>query len=70
MPDASEMIDFVPSRKRVIAIINDLKQFTGALFPAVNGKKIANAFVVVEGEPELEVKAGGVNWQVYSPANM
>jgi hypothetical protein len=54
LPDASEMIDFVPSRKRVIAIINDLKGFIGAAFPTTNGKKIVNAFVVVEGEPEFE----------------
>ena len=54
LPDASEMIDFVPSRKRVIAIINDLKEFTGAAFPTKNGKKIVNAFMVVEGEPEFE----------------
>lgn len=54
LPDAGEMIDFVTSRKRVIAIINDLKGFTGAAFPATNGKKIANAFVVVEGDPEFE----------------
>lgn len=54
LPDASEMIDFVPSRKRVIAIINDLMEFTGAAFPKMNGKKIVNAFVVVEGEPEFE----------------
>ena len=54
LPDATEMIDFVPSRKRVIAIIDDLKGFTGAAFPTTNGKKIVNAFVVVEGEPEFE----------------
>lgn len=54
LPDPSEMIDFVPSRKRVIAIINDLMGFTGAAFPKMNGKKIVNAFVVVEGEPEFE----------------
>ncbi|NOT50073.1 MAG: hypothetical protein HOP10_02205 [Chitinophagaceae bacterium] len=53
LPDASEMIDYVPSRKRVIAIINDLKGFTGAAFPTKNGKKIVNAFIVVEGDPEF-----------------
>lgn len=53
LPDANEMIDFVPSRNRVIAIINDLKEFTGPSFPTMNGKAIVNAFVVVEGEPEL-----------------
>lgn len=54
LPNAGEMIDFIPSRKRVIAIINDLKAFTGSAFPATNGKKIVNAFVVVDGEPEFE----------------
>ncbi|MCE7070890.1 hypothetical protein LZG74_11285 [Dyadobacter sp. CY327] len=54
LPNASEMIDFVPSRKRVIAIINDLKAFTGPEFPTRNGEKIVSAFVVVEGEPEFE----------------
>ena len=53
LPNANEMIDFVPSRKRVIAIINDLTAFTGAAFPKTNGKKIVNAFVVAEGEPEF-----------------
>jgi hypothetical protein len=28
-----------------------LKAFTGAAFPKTNGKKIVNAFVVVEGDP-------------------
>lgn len=56
LPDASEMIDYIPSRKRVVAIIEDLKKFAGVAFPAANGKKIPNAFVVVEGEPELRPK--------------
>lgn len=51
LPDETEMIDYVPSRKRVIIMINDLKEFTGTAFPSVNGKLIANAFIVVEGEP-------------------
>jgi len=54
LPDGSEMIDYVPSRKRVISIIKDLKEFTGAAFPTTNGKKIVNAFVVIESEPEFE----------------
>ena len=54
LPDASEMIDFIPSRRRVIAIINDLKDFTGTTFPTKNGREIVNAFVIVEGEPEFE----------------
>ncbi|MGJ7514707.1 hypothetical protein ACSFE6_10270 [Pseudomonas baetica] len=51
LPDADEMIDFAPSRRRVIAIIEDLKGFLGTDFPSKNGKKIPKAFVVIEGEP-------------------
>jgi hypothetical protein len=51
LPDASEMIDFVGSRNRVIAIINDLVAYVGNTFPAKNGKRIPNAVVVIEGEP-------------------
>jgi hypothetical protein len=50
LPDASEMIDFIPSRRRVIAIIEDLRSYV-ASFPDSNGKRIANAFVVIDGEP-------------------
>lgn len=53
LPNAEEPIDFVPSRKRVIIIINNLKAFCGDAFPTKNGKRIPNAFVVVEGEPVL-----------------
>jgi len=51
LPNASEMIDFAPSRKRVIALIEDMKSFLGASFPTKNGKKIPRAFVVIDGEP-------------------
>lgn len=51
LPNAKEMIDYIPSRKRVIAIINDLRMYVGTEFPSKNGKKIINAFVVIEGEP-------------------
>lgn len=54
LPNAAERIDFVPSRKRVLAIIDDLKAFAGASFPTKNGKRIPSAFVVVDGEPEFE----------------
>lgn len=50
LPNASEPIDFIPSRRRVIAIIEDMKSFIAG-FPTSNGKKIPNAFVVVDGEP-------------------
>jgi hypothetical protein len=51
LPNAEEMIDFVPSRERVIAIINDLKDYSKGTFPTQNGERIANAFVVIDGEP-------------------
>jgi hypothetical protein len=53
LPNAAEMIDYVPSRRRVIAIINDLKAFAGSAFPTGNGKRIPNAFVVIDGEPDF-----------------
>lgn len=44
-------IPFVNSRDRVIAAIDDLKAFSGAGFPHHNGQPIANATVVIDGEP-------------------
>ena len=38
LPNALEEIDFKPSRKRVIAIIEDMKAFTGNAFPTRNGR--------------------------------
>ena len=37
----------------MIAIIDDLRAFAGAGFPAVNGRRVPEAFVVIDGEPEL-----------------
>lgn len=51
LPKASEPIDFAPSRRRVIALIEDLRAFVGATFPGVNGVRVPNAFVVIDGEP-------------------
>jgi hypothetical protein len=51
LPNAAENIDYQPSRNRVIAVIEDLKNFVGADFPATNGKRIPRAFVVIDGEP-------------------
>jgi len=48
------MIDFPPSRKWGIAIINDLKAYVGSNFPTKNGKKILNAFVVIDGELQFQ----------------
>jgi len=54
LPNASEMITYVSSRKRVIALIEDMKSFIGTDFPRSNGKPIPRAFVVVDGEPTFE----------------
>lgn len=51
LPDATEMIDFPHSRKRVIAIIDDLRGFLGDQFPSKNGRRIPNAACVIDGEP-------------------
>jgi hypothetical protein len=53
LPTANEPIDYVGSRQRVIAIIEDLKEFLGNTFPKTNGKKIPKAFVVIDGEPPV-----------------
>ena len=47
----TRLMDFVESRDRVIAIINDLKAYSGAAFPRSNGKRIPNASIVIDGEP-------------------
>jgi hypothetical protein len=44
-------INFVDSRKRLIAIIEDMKAFIGDAFPARNGRPIPNAALVIDGEP-------------------
>ena len=54
LPDAAEMIDFEPSRRRVISILEDLKLYGGAQFPKHNGKMIPDAFVVIDGEPVFD----------------
>jgi len=51
LPDADEMISFPGSRKRVIALIDDMKTFLGAAFPTADGRRIPNACAVIEGEP-------------------
>jgi hypothetical protein len=53
LPKATEPITYAPSRKRVIALIEDMKAFLGSDFPTKNGKKINRAFVVIDGEPSL-----------------
>jgi hypothetical protein len=45
---ATDDINFVDSRTRVIAIIEDLKAFFGSSFSTKNGVRIPNATVVIE----------------------
>jgi hypothetical protein len=54
LPLAGEPIDYVPSRARVIEIIEDLKAYLGADFPKKNGHPIPRAWLVVDGEPTLK----------------
>lgn len=51
LPNPAEPIDFVPSRDRVMNIINNLRAFAGNAFPTRNGERIPNAFVVIDREP-------------------
>jgi hypothetical protein len=51
LPSASEPITYATSRRRTIAIIEDLKAFLGTSFPSTNGKRIPRAFIVIDGEP-------------------
>lgn len=51
LADASEMISFPGSRRRVISVINDMRNFLGNSFPSRNGRAIPSAFAVIEGEP-------------------
>ena len=51
LPNADEPISFAGSRRRVIALIDDLAAFLGASFPTRNGRPIPRAHAVIEGEP-------------------
>jgi hypothetical protein len=51
LPDASEDIDYVGSRKRVIALIDDMATFVGRDFPTSGERHIPRAFAVIDGEP-------------------
>lgn len=50
LPDAAERIDFPGSRRRVIALIEDMKRVLGAGFPGRNGRPIPNAFAVIRDQ--------------------
>ena len=51
LPDEDENIDFPGSRRRVIALIDDMKEFLGRDFPRNNERPIPRAFAVVDREP-------------------
>jgi hypothetical protein len=53
LPQALEMITYSSSRTRVIDVIEDLKSYANSGFPSVNGRKIPNAFVIIDEEPGL-----------------
>lgn len=59
LPDANENIDYPGSRRRVIALIEDMRQFLGNV--STNGDiAILNAFAVIDGEPQgAEVSPSG-----------
>ena len=50
LPNAEEPISYAGSRKRVIAVIEDMKAFVAG-FPTRNGRAIPGAFAVFDGEP-------------------
>lgn len=47
LPDAAENIDYPGSRRRVIALIEDLRGYLGQEFPTENGRTIPHAFVTI-----------------------
>ena len=51
LPNAEEPISYKRSRKRVIALIDDMKSFLKSKFPTQNSRPIPNATVVIDGEP-------------------
>lgn len=53
LPNAGEMIEYVASRRRVLAIIDNLRVYLGVHFPMANGFEIPRAFVVIDDEPVL-----------------
>ena len=45
--DAESNMDFIDSRNRAIAIVDDLKSYLGAAFPKQNGHPIPNATILI-----------------------
>jgi hypothetical protein len=48
---ANQLMDFVESRSRVIAVIDSLANFAPAAFVQGDSKQIPNAWIDIEGEP-------------------
>ena len=44
----TDAINYAESRRRVIAIINDMAAFLSAKFPSKDGEPIPDAFVVID----------------------
>lgn len=57
---ATEKMDFVDSRSRVIAIIDSLQNFAPTAFKDGQEKPIPNAAIIIEGEP-MNVLPGSVD---------
>ncbi len=51
LPNAAEIISYKGSRRRVIALIEDMKQYLGVDFPTRNSRRIPKAWAVIDGEP-------------------
>ncbi|MBB2961922.1 hypothetical protein [Methylobacterium sp. R2-1] len=51
LPDETENIDYAGSRRRVIALIDDMAAFLGRHFPSSGELFIPRGFAVIDGEP-------------------
>lgn len=60
LPDEEEDIDYAGSRRRVIALIEDMRRFLGNL-PSGGDVPIVNAFAVIDGEPDSGAAAGTID---------
>jgi len=51
LPNAAEGVTYTSSRRRVIAMLEDMKAFLGAAFPTRNERPVPGAHAVIDGEP-------------------
>jgi len=51
LPEPSEPMSYAGSRNRVIAVIDNMREFLGTAFPDRDGRSIPRAWVIIEGEP-------------------